>query len=425
MAGKPLVGTIFYSTRYANENTNHIDALIDKLEEKGIGSIAASTEGIESVKAIKELFLDREGKPLIEGIVNIIFFRTDGGPLGGDYEGFIKLCEEMDIPHIHLIEINYKNYKEWDESAEGVTPIETTIGITLPELDGQIEGIVLSANQDAGAGSDLVRTFEPIEDRVERAASRIANWVKLRQKPNADKKIAMVLFNYPPGKDNLGNVSYLDTFQSLIRLLDAMRKEGFTVSGYPRTRHEFVRLITKKNALNQSDWATLTKIKQNAFKVPVSTYGEWFAQMPEESQEKMLSAWEEPPGTLMADEENLYVPGLTFGNVFIGFQPARGVHADPTKSYHDSALPPHHQYVAFYRWLEETFEADAILHFGTHGTLEFLPGKQVSLSGKCFPDIGIGNVPNLYLYTCSNPSEAMIAKRRVYATIVARPGQRK
>jgi cobaltochelatase CobN len=418
MAGKPLVGMIFYSYRHANENVHAIDALIEKLEGKGIGSMAVATDAIGSVKAIKELLLTPEGTPLIEGIVNIIFFRTDGGPLGGDYDAFVKLCEEMDIPHIHLIEINYKTFQEWDESAEGVTPIETTIAITLPELDGQIEGIPLSAGQDTDSGPDLIRTFEPIEDRVERAATRIANWVKLRKKPNKDKKVAIVLFNYPPGKDNLGNVSYLDTFQSLIRLLDAMKEEGFTVSGYPRTRHEFVRLITKKNALNQSDWATLTKIKQHAFKVPVATYDGWFSQMAVESQEKMVAAWEDPPGTLMADEEHLYVPGLQFGNIFIGFQPARGYHADPTKSYHDSALPPHHQYMAFYRWIEDSFLADAILHFGTHGTLEFLPGKQVSLSGKCFPDIGIGNVPNLYLYTCSNPSEAMIAKRRVFATIV-------
>jgi cobaltochelatase CobN len=418
MSGKPLVGMLFYSSRLANENVNDIDALIKKLEEKGVGSIAAAVDTIGSVKAIKDLFLNREDQPIIECIVNIIFFRTDGGPLGGDYEAFINLCKKMDLPHIHLIEVNYKNHKEWDESAEGVTPIETTIAITLPELDGQIEGLVLSTNQDEGNGSDVVRTFEPVEDRVEKAASRIANWVKLRKKPNSEKKVAIVLFNYPPGKDNLGNVSYLDTFQSLIRLLDAMREDGFSVSGYPRTRHEFVRLITKKNTLNQSDWATLTKIKENAFKLSSSAYGEWFAQLAAEPRKRIISTWDNPPGTIMADEDNLYVPGLQFENVFIGFQPARGIHSDPTKSYHDSALPPHHQYMAFYRWLEDTFEADAILHFGTHGTLEFLPGKQVSLSGKCYPDIGIGNVPNIYLYTCSNPSEAMIAKRRSYATIV-------
>ena len=192
MAGKPLVGILFYASRYANENMNHINAVIEKLEEKGIGVVAVATEGIESVKAIKELLLDREGRPLIESIVTIIYFRTDGGPLGGDYESFIKLCEKMDFPHIHLLEINYKNYQEWDESAEGVTPIETTIGITIPELDGQIEGLVLSAARDTESGSALVRTFEPVEDRVEKAATRIANWVKLRQKPDKEKKIAIV-----------------------------------------------------------------------------------------------------------------------------------------------------------------------------------------------------------------------------------------
>jgi cobaltochelatase CobN len=132
----------------------------------------------------------------------------------------------------------------------------------------------------------------------------------------------------------------------------------------------------------------------------------------------MIESWGDPPGSLMADEENIYVPGLQFGNIFIGFQPARGVHADPSKTYHDTALPPHHQYYAFYKFVEKVFQADVVIHFGTHGTLEFLPGKQVALSERCFPDIFIGTLPHLYFYTCSNPSEAMIAKRRTYAALV-------
>jgi len=419
MAQRPLVGIIFYNLRYCNEGTAHIDLLIEKLEKRGIGSIPLMTDGIENVKPIKELFTHQSGKMRIEAIVNIIFFRMDGGPLGGDYEAFIRLCEGMNIPLIHLLEVNYRTIEEWDRSTEGVTPIENTIAITLPELDGQIEGLILSAGKDSGDQKNMVRTIEPIEDRVEKAAHRIANWVKLRLKPNAEKKIAIILFNYPPGKDNMGNVSYLDCFESLIRLLNAMREDGYTVSGYPRTRHEFIRLITKKNVVNQSNWATLTKIKQNAFKVPLSQYQGWFSSIPAEAQKKIHEVWEKPPGMIMADGEEIFVPGLIFGNVFIGFQPGRGYDADPTKAYHDSALPPHHQYLAFYRWLEEVFQADAILHFGTHGTLEFLPGKQVALSSKCFPDIGIGNLPHLYIYTCSNPSEAMIAKRRTYATIIS------
>ena len=132
----------------------------------------------------------------------------------------------------------------------------------------------------------------------------------------------------------------------------------------------------------------------------------------------MQDSWGDAPGSLMADEANLYVPGVQFGNIFVGFQPARGVHGDPTKTYHDTALPPHHQYYAFYRWIEEIYRADVLVHFGTHGTLEFLPGKHVTLSKNCYPDIFMGTLPHLYLYTCSNPSEAMIAKRRSYATLV-------
>jgi cobaltochelatase CobN len=201
-------------------------------------------------------------------------------------------------------------------------------------------------------------------------------------------------------------------------VLDRLKDEGYTVSGYPRTRHEFIRLITKKNVVNMGDWTSVARAKENSFKVPAHQYEEWFSETPESCRKEMKDVWGEPPGTIMADEENFYVPGLTFGNVFVGFQPVRGYHEDPTKTYHDTALPPHHQYLAFYRWLQHSFGAHALIHFGTHGTLEFLPGKHVALSQTCYPDLLIGDLPNLYLYTCSNPSEAVIAKRRSYATTV-------
>jgi cobaltochelatase CobN len=227
-----------------------------------------------------------------------------------------------------------------------------------------------------------------------------------------------VLFNYPPGKENIGSAGNMDSLESLIRLLDRMREEGYSVSGYPRNRHELLRMITKKNVVNQSNWTSIAKVKENCFRISVSQYGEWLSQVQDERREEMIKTWGEKPGEIMADEENLYVPGLQFGNIFIGFQPIRGVHGDPTKTYHDTALPPHHQYLAFYKWLEKVFQADAVVHFGTHGTLEFLPGKQVGLSESCYPDILLGDLPNIYYYICSNPSEAMIAKRRTYATLV-------
>jgi cobaltochelatase CobN len=415
---KPMVGILFYNQRYQSNDTADLNAVIDTLEARGIGVMPLISVGTEKTKMFKEFFMTDNG-PRIEALISFLFFRLEGGPLGGDYETFEQLCKQMNIPIINYIYSGYSTQEEWREHQEGLYPMETTLAIALPELDGQIEGIFVAAHQDLSKGKELVRVVSPIEERVEKAVNRTHNWLKLKYKPNQDKKVAFVLFNYPPGKDTLGSAGNLDTFESLIQLLDRMRDEGYTVSGYPKTRHEFIRLITKKNLVNQSNWTSVAKVQVNSFKIPRAQYQQWFADLPASCQKDMRQTWGEPPGLIMADEHYLYVPGIQFGNIFIGFQPARGIHSDPSKTYHDSALPPHHQYVAFYRWLEQVFQADVLVHFGTHGTLEFLPGKQVALSERCFPDYLIGNLPHVYFYTCSNPSEAMIAKRRSYAVLVS------
>jgi len=415
---RPLVGILFYNDRYQNEDTRDLVAVIERLEEKGIGVVPAMSSGTENMHTIKAFFINN-GVPTVDAIISFLYFRIEGGPLGGDYAAFEELCRQMDIPFINYVVMPFSTADEWRERPEGMAPMETNLALIFPELDGLIENVVISGQQELSKdGKNMVRVMVPLEDRVEHAVARTHKWLKLKYTPNRDKKVAFVLFNYPPGKDTIGSAGNLDAIESLIRMLDRMKQEGYTVSGYPRTRHEFVRLITKKSALNQSNWSALTKIKQNAFKVPVSDYRHWFSELPEPCRKQMQDSWGDAPGSLMADEENLYVPGVQFGNIFVGFQPARGVHGDPTKTYHDTALPPHHQYYAFYRWIEEIYRADVLVHFGTHGTLEFLPGKHVTLSKSCYPDILMGTLPHLYLYTCSNPSEAMIAKRRSYATLV-------
>jgi cobaltochelatase CobN len=414
---KLMVGILFYNQRYQSKDTADLEAVIDRLEARGIGVMPVISIGTEKTKMFHDFFLTNNG-PRIEALISFLFFRLEGGPLGGDYDAFEKLCERMNIPLINYIYSGYSTHEEWRDHQAGLYPMETTMAIALPELDGLIEGIIIAAHNDISKGREQIRVVTPIEERVEKAINRTHNWLKLKHTANKDKKIALVLFNYPPGKDTIGSAGNLDTIESLIRLLDRMREEGYTVSGYPKTRHEFIRLITKQNVVNQSNWTSIAKVKTNSFKVPLVQYGQWFSALQDSSQKRMIETWGEPPGSLMADEENLYIPGIQFGNIFVGFQPARGVHADPSKSYHDTALTPHHQYLAFYRWVEEVFQADVLIHFGTHGTLEFLPGKQVALSESCFPDSLIGNLPHIYFYTCSNPSEAMIAKRRTYGVIV-------
>ncbi|MFC1591309.1 magnesium chelatase subunit H [Thermodesulfobacteriota bacterium] len=415
---RPMVALLFYTHRYQNEDTRDLYAVIEHLENKGIGVLPTISNGPENLRTMQQYFVGND-QVHVDAVISFQLFRLEGGPLGGKYQEFEQLCQKMNIPFINYISMAYSTIEEWQERSEGLSPMETNIKIIFPELDGIIENVLIAGNQEFyDKNNNMIRVITPIEDRVEHAVSRTHKWLKLKYTDNKDKKIAFVLFNYPPGKENIGSAGNMDALESLIRVLDRMKDEGYTVSGYPRTRHELLRLITKKNVVNQSDWTSIAKVKENSVKVPVSQYQQWFEQLPDERRKEMNATWGDLPGEIMADEDNLYLPGLQFGNVFVGFQPIRGIAGDPTKTYHDSALPPHHQYLAFYRWLEETYQADAVVHFGTHGTLEFLPGKQVGLSGSCYPDILLGSLPNIYYYICSNPSEAMIAKRRVYATLV-------
>lgn len=415
---RPLVGILFYNHRYQNEDARDLFAAIDKLEAKGIGVVPSISSGLENLNTMKKFFMGASGAR-VDAVISFLYFRLEGGPLGGNYKKCEELCRQMNVPFINYVTMRYSTLDEWRKRSEGLNPIETNLAMIFPELDGLIEEVLVSGNKELPQkGKNMVRVIAPLDERMGHAVARTHNWLKLKYKANKDKKVAFVLFNYPPGKENIGSAGNMDALESLIRLLDRMRKEGYTLSGYPRTRHELLRLITRKNVVNQSNWTSIAKVKENSFKVSVQEYSEWFSELPEERRKEMIKTWGELPGEIMADDENLYVPGIQFGNIFVGFQPIRGVHGDPTKTYHDTALPPHHQYYAFYKWLENTFQADVVVHFGTHGTLEFLPGKQVGLSEDCYPDILLGTLPNIYFYVCSNPSEAMIAKRRSYATIV-------
>lgn len=415
---RPLVGVLTNHDQVIVNDLEDITFLIERLEGKGVGVIPVSCNPTNAFKAMQQFFIEKN-RSCIDAMISLLNFRLEGGPLGGDYEACLAFCQRLNVPLIKALTLGLTSFEEWQQSPTGLTPIETTLSLCLPELDGLIEGRLISAKIETGSLDHPVKVNRPIAERIERTATRVANWVALRSKKNEEKKIAITLYNYPPGKDRVGNAASLNTLESLIAILERMVQEGYTVHGFPKTKHEFLRLITKKNLLNQANWATLNKVKEHAVKVPVSEYRYWFQAIPPVSQERMVSEWGDPPGTIMADETDLFLPGLNFGNVFVGFQPTRGYHEDTSKITHDQALPPHHQYLAFYRWIELEFKADVLVHLGTHGTLEFLPGKQMAMSETCFPDILIGGLVNIYVYLSSGIAEGMIARRRISAALLS------
>jgi cobaltochelatase CobN len=414
---RPTIGLLFYLKHYVTGNLSYLDLMIERLEEQQVNVMPVMSEGITNMEAIKKFFIKGNGTT-IDTLISFPLFRLEGGPSGGDYQRALKELQQLNVPMLKPITTVSTAIKDWEENISGISPIHAALAVQLPEMDGAIEPIMV-AGFKASDGKDA-GGIAPIEERIGKVARRAAAWGKLRKKANAEKRVAFILYNYPPGKGTIGSAAYLDVFSSLINILNRMKEAGYEVGVYPRNARDFLRIITQRNLVNvdKATWTNIERAKRNAFTVDSAQYDDWFGELPEPIKEEMKREWGDPPGEVMLAGNELLIPGIQFGNIFVGFQPARGWGEDVSKMYHDRNLPPHHQYLAFYRWVERVYKADAMVHFGTHGTLEFTPGKQVGLSENCFPDAILPEVPNIYLYLVTGSSEGTIAKRRVYATII-------
>jgi magnesium chelatase subunit H len=275
--------------------------------------------------------------------------------------------------------------------------------MAIPELDGAIEPIVLSG-RDGLTGRAI-----SLQDRIESITQRAMKWANLRRKPKVDKKLAITIFSFPPDKGNVGTAAYLDVFGSIYKVLEAMKQNGYDVQDLPESPEALLQEVIH-DAQAQYSSPELNV----AYRMPVREY-----QALTPYAERLEENWGPAPGHLNTDGENLLVYGKAFGNVFIGVQPTFGYEGDPMRLLFSRSASPHHGFAAYYTFLNKIWGADAVLHFGTHGSLEFMPGKQMGMSGTCYPDNLIGSIPNLYYYAANNPSEATIAKRRGYAETIS------
>ncbi len=414
---KHTVGVIFYLGRYGEASQAGLRGLLRKLEGScNVIPAFFHTAVAQKSRALKEYFYS-EGRPLVELVINLTAFRLDVGPRGGDPSHTIDELAQLNVPLLHPIPMNRREIGDW-EKAPSLSPVESIVQVILPEVDGCIEPIPISGLQKLGYDLQLGQALKgvaPIEGRVERIAGRALSWLKLKKKQNGQKKVAFILYNYPPGEDNLGGAAYLDVFASLEKITGALAAAGYDLGEWPRDKlHE---VLLQRGLVNAGRWVPQELTAAHALILTEEDWGPLLEKLP--GRDALLQDWGPPPGKIMAGEDGtLMLPGFISGNIFVGLQPSRGLHEQPEKAYHDKSIPPHYQYVAFYRWLEEVWGADACVHVGTHGTLEFMQGKEVGMSGGCYPDLLIGNMPHLYIYHVANPSEAMIAKRRSMATLI-------
>ena len=412
---RSTLGILFYGGMHFDQSVSTVKAFISELKEFNI--IPVYADGIHNLRAIKHYFF-RNNKPLVDAVINLMWFRINGGPLGGNPDLTAELLKELNVPIFAPVPMLMREVEKWRESPTGLSPIEIIAAVIWPELDGCIEPIPSCGMQDIIVGEIEAKEVAPIEDRVERIAGRLRNWLKLKQKPNNEKRLAIIVYGYPPGEGNIGKAAYLDVFLSVKRLLERLKESGYEVELPEKELHD---LFEAKAIVNSGTWFREEETLENCYSIDIKEYREFFHSLPKEVQSDVIEDWGEPPGTVMTVDDKFVIPGIVFGNVFVGIQPARPPlgESDLAKAAHDKTKPPHHQYLAFYFWLQEVWGADAVFHVGTHGLAEFMKGKEVGMSASCSPDILIGNMPHLYIYHVLNTSESTIAKRRLYGTMIS------
>jgi magnesium chelatase subunit H len=408
------VGLLVLRSYILASDTAHYDAVIRGFEAQGIAVLPAFAGGLDGRPALDAYFKGR-----VDAMVSLTGFSLVGGPAYNDSPAAVQALSALDVPYVAAHPLEFQTLGQWAKSDTGLGPVETTMLIALPEIDGATNPTVFAGRHDlngcAGcahrcqpaAENTAARAMAPCHERIAALVDKTARLARLRRSTVAQRKVAIVLYGFPPNAGAAGTAAYLSVFESLHNVLHAMKAEGFDLTP-PAT----VQALREAVLCEPGTWHG--QPAQIAARIPASqivTEGRWLKEIE--------SAWGPAPGRHQTDGRDVFVLGCQFGNVFVGLQPVFGYEGDPMRLLFERGFAPTHAFAAFYHWMRNDFGADALLHFGMHGALEFMPGKQAGVGGTCWPDRLIGNLPNIYLYAANNPSEATLAKRRSNAITVS------
>ena len=400
----PCIGLVLQRTHLVTGDDAHYVAMVQELESMGAKVVPVFASGLDFSKPVDAFFYDPLTKgSLVDVVISLTGFALVGGPARQDHPKAIDALQRLNRPYMVALPLVFQTTEEWQDSDLGLHPIQVALQIAIPELDGAIEPIILSG-RDGNTGRAIA-----LQDRVEAIAQRAMKWTNLRRKPKLTKKLAITVFSFPPDKGNVGTAAYLDVFGSIFEVVTAMQRNGYDVQDLPESAEALMEAVIH-DAQAQYSSPELNV----AYRMSVPEYEKLTPY-----HHRLEASWGPAPGHLNTDGQNLLVFGKHFGNLFIGVQPTFGYEGDPMRLLFSRSASPHHGFAAYYSFLEHVWQADAVLHFGTHGSLEFMPGKQMGMSDECYPDSLIGTIPNLYYYAANNPSEATIAKRRSYAETIS------
>ncbi|MFI6283849.1 cobaltochelatase subunit CobN [Streptomyces sp. NPDC051018] len=411
--GRPTVGVLFYRAHELSGNTSFVDVLCDRIEARGanalpvyVGSLRGADPGLFALLGTADT--------LIATVLAAGGTTAARASAGGDEEAWdIGALAELDVPVLQGLCLT-SSRRDWEESDAALTPMDAAMQVAIPEFDGRIVTVPFSFKEE---GPDGVPVYAADPGRAGRVAGIAVRHARLRHKTNAEKKVALVFTAYPTKHSRVGNAVGLDTPVSAVRVLDALRDAGYRVEGHPDSGDELIHRLIGAGG-HDVEWLTEEQLAAAPARVPLADYRAWFDKLEPGLRNGMLEHWGEPPGSLYVDGDDIVLASLRFGNVIVMIQPPRGFGENPIAIYHDPDMPPSHHYLAAYRWLEESFGADAVVHMGKHGTMEWLPGKGLGLSAGCGPDAVLGELPLVYPFIVNDPGEGTQAKRRGHATVV-------
>ncbi len=413
------VGVLLLRSYLLSHNAGHYDGVIAALESRGLQVVPVFAAGLDSRPAIEAFFM-KDGRVAVDAVVSLTGFSLVGGPAYNDAKAAEEVLSKLDVPYVAAHPVEFQNLEQWGGSDRGLLPVESTIMVAIPELDGATSPIVFGGRPGAAGvtcagchhactfkSSDTAQDMHSCPERALMLAARVDKLVALRRTEISKRKVAIVIFNFPPNAGNIGSAAYLSVFESLFHTLTAMKARGYSIT-LPANIDALRDSILKGNAAEYGADANVHTLISADDHVRRER---WLKEI--EAQ------WGPAPGKQLSNGSAIMVLGKQFGNVMIAVQPSFGYEGDPMRLLFEKGLSPTHAFSAFYRYLREDFKANAVLHFGTHGALEFMPGKQSGMSGTCWPDRLIDDLPNIYLYASNNPSEGAIAKRRSGATLIS------
>src|ERR1041385_6507279 len=384
------IGLLLMRPQVVSKTAKHYDALIRALENEGLTVVPAIATLMDNREAVSKFFTN-EGERRVSQIVSLTGFSFVGGPAMNDSAAAAEFLKNLNLPYRSAVSLDTQTIEAWTDSQTGLNPVQAGMQIAIPEIDGATEPFIY--------GGIPTRGQEPValDDRCERLARRLKRWHTLQTAPRKDVKLAIVLFCFPPNKGNIGTAADLDVFPGVFDVLKRLDTEGYRVELPDSVDDLRERLIGNVS-----------------YRMNVQEYRRLCPYVRE-----VESDWGTAPGAINTFGRELQIQGLELGNVFIGVQPTFGFEGDPMRLMMARSGAPDHGFMAFYTYLSKVFKADGVIHFGTHGALEFMPGKQIGLSGECWPDRLIDELPNFYIYSVNNPSEGSIAKRRSYAELIS------